>query len=60
MPPALMNLAWAAGQIVGAAGSGASAKAFGNWAPTLAIAALCLATLLGLRAGAAVPVQAPA
>lgn len=57
---ALMNLAWAAGQIVGAAGSGATAKAFGNAAPTVAVAALCLATLAGLRARSAVPAQAPA
>ncbi len=56
---ALMNLAWAAGQIVGAAGSGASAKALGNGAPTLAVAALCLGTLLGLSAGGR-PAQAPA
>jgi MFS family permease len=57
---ALMNLAWAAGQIMGAAGSGASAKALGNAAPTLVVAALCLATLLRLRAGAAARAQAPA
>jgi len=57
---ALMNLAWAAGQIIGAAGSGASAKALGNWAPTLAVAALCLATLVSLRGRTAVPAQAPA
>jgi MFS family permease len=57
---ALMNLAWAAGQIVGAAGSGASAKALGNLAPTLAVSVLCLATLLSLRARATTPVQAPA
>ncbi len=49
---ALMNLAWAVGQIVGAAGSGAAGKAFGDGAPTLAITALCLVTLVGLRAGA--------
>ncbi len=47
---ALMNLAWAAGQIIGAAGSGASAKALGNWFPTLVVTALCLTTLAGLRA----------
>lgn len=46
---ALMNLAWAAGQIVGSAGGGAAGKAFGNAAPTLAITVLCAVTLLGLR-----------
>lgn len=57
---ALMNLAWAAGQIIGSAGSGASAKALGNGAPTLAVTALCLITLLGLRPRAGRRVQAPA
>ena len=57
---ALMNLAWAAGQIIGAAGSGASAKALGNWFPTLAVAVLCLATLAGLSARAGKAAQAPA
>jgi MFS family permease len=57
---ALINLAWAAGQIIGAAGSGASAKALGNWFPTLVVAALCLTTLAGLRARAGGPAQAPA
>lgn len=47
---ALMNLSWAAGQIVGSAGGGAAGKAFGNAAPTLAITLLCALTLLGLRA----------
>lgn len=49
---ALMNLAWAAGQLVGSAGGGAAGKALGDAAPTLAVAALCVATLLGLGAGA--------
>jgi MFS family permease len=57
---ALMNLAWAAGQIIGAAGSGASAKALGNWFPTLALTALCLATLAGLRVRVRGRAQAPA
>lgn len=59
---ALMNLSWAAGQIVGSAGSGAAGKAFGNAAPTLAITVLCCATLLGLRASRlrrAPAIQAP-
>jgi len=58
---ALMNLAWAAGQIVGAAGSGVSAKALGDAAPTVAVSSMCVVTLLGLRArAAAAPAQAPA
>lgn len=54
---ALMNLSWAAGQIIGSAGSGAAGKAFGNAAPTLAITVLCLVTLLGLRAARAERVE---
>lgn len=46
----LMNLAWAAGQIVGSAGAGAAGKTFGNGVPTLAITVLCALTLFGLRA----------
>ena len=46
---ALMNLAWAGGQIVGSAGSGAIGKAFGDAGPTLAVTALCLLTLVALR-----------
>lgn len=50
----LMNVAWAAGQIVGSAGSGALARATGNTLPTLLIAGLCLisaARLLRRRSG---------
>ena len=54
---ALMNLSWAAGQIVGSAGSGAAGKAFGNGVPTLMITLLCVLTLLGLRASRAGRVQ---
>jgi MFS family permease len=58
---ALMNLSWAVGEIVGSAGSGASGKAFGNAAPTLAVTVLCVLTLLGLRASrAGRRVQTPA
>jgi len=46
---ALMNLAWAAGQIVGAAGAGAAAKSFGDAAPSLSVTAICLVTLVWLR-----------
>lgn len=44
----LMNVAWAAGQIIGGAGSGALAHASSNAPPTLAAGALCLATALCL------------
>jgi MFS family permease len=50
---ALMNLSWAAGQIIGSAGSGAVGKALGNGAPTLAVTVLCFGTLLGLQASRA-------
>jgi len=43
---ALMNLAWAAGQIAGAGAGGAIAKATGNGVPTLAGAGLALLTLI--------------
>jgi MFS family permease len=43
---ALMNLAWAAGQLVGAGVGGALAKATGDGVPTLTGAGLCLLTLL--------------
>jgi MFS family permease len=42
---ALINLAWAAGQIAGAAGGGALAKAAGDAVPFALASALCLATL---------------
>lgn len=57
---ALMNLSWAAGQIIGSAGSGAAGKALGDSAPTLTIAALCAVTLLGLRAARTAGAQAHA
>ncbi len=56
---ALTNLAWALGQLLGSAGAGAAAKGFGDAAPTLFVAAICLLTLAGLRRRAAVG-QAPA
>lgn len=46
---ALLNLAWGLGQIIGSAGGGAVAKGFGDEAATLAIATLCVLTLLWLR-----------
>ena len=45
---ALMNLAWACGQILGAGGGGAVAKAAGDTLPIAVLAALCAATLFGL------------
>ncbi len=42
---ALINFAWAAGQIVGAAGGGALAKAAGDGVPFALASALCAATL---------------
>ena len=42
---ALVNLAWAAGQVVGAAGGGAIAKATGDGVPFLLAAGLCVVTL---------------
>lgn len=45
---ALMNLAWAGGQIVGAAGGGAVAKAAGDGLPMAIAAGLCAATLVGV------------
>lgn len=45
---ALMNLAWAGGQILGSAAGGAAAKAAGDGVPTAAAAALCLLTLLAV------------
>jgi MFS family permease len=44
----LMNLSWAAGQIGGAVGGGAVAKAAGDGLPMTITAALCAATLIGL------------
>ena len=41
---ALMNLAWALGQIIGSACGGAAAKAFGDGVPTLVTAGLCAVT----------------
>jgi MFS family permease len=43
---ALVNMAWAAGQTVGAVAGGAIAKAAGDGVPTGATAGLCLVTLL--------------
>jgi MFS family permease len=47
---ALMNLAWAGGQIVGAGAGGALAKLSGDLLPTAAAAALCALTLAALAA----------
>jgi len=42
---ALINLAWATGQVTGAAGGGTLAKATGDAVPFAIVAALCVATL---------------
>jgi len=46
---ALINLAWAPGQTLGAAGGGAVAHASADAVPYLALAAVCVATLAVLR-----------
>jgi MFS family permease len=46
---ALMNLAWAGGQILGSGGGGAVAKAAGDAVPVTITAAVFMATLVGLR-----------
>jgi MFS family permease len=46
---ALVNLAWAGGQVAGAAGGGALADRAGDLVPFVIIAALCLATRVALR-----------
>jgi MFS family permease len=46
---ALMNLAWAAGQILGAVGGGATAKAFGDSCPALVVAGLCVLSIAATR-----------
>jgi MFS family permease len=59
----LMNVAWAAGQIVGSGGSGALARVTGNTLPTVLIGALCLITaawLLRVRGDLAPPGAEPA
>ncbi len=47
---ALMNLAWAGGQILGSGAGGATAKALGDGGPMLLTATLCVATLGLIRA----------
>lgn len=49
MAAALMNLAWAGGQIAGSWAGGALAKTAGDGLPMLTAAGLCAGTLLGLR-----------
>jgi MFS family permease len=46
---ALMNLAWAAGQIAGAAGGGAAAKGYGDAVPALVTAGLCVVSIAATR-----------
>ena len=49
------NTAWAVGALIGPAVGGALAEVFGDPVPYLLAAALCAATLLAARRGAAVP-----
>lgn len=51
----LMNVAWAAGQIVGSGGSGALARLTGNTLPTVLIGTLCLLSAAWLQRTRAVP-----
>ena len=46
---ALINLAWAPGQTIGAAGGGALAQATSDAVPYLLLSAVCVATLVLLR-----------
>ena len=55
---ALMNLAWAGGQILGSGVGGAVAKSAGDGVPTVAVAGLCALTLAILSARTAL--RAPA
>jgi len=54
---ALVNLAWAVGQVSGSAASGALAEATSDAVPFLVVSALCLATLAALAGQAAVAGQ---
>jgi MFS family permease len=57
---ALMNLAWAGGQVIGSGAGGALAKSTGDGLPMSLVAGLCALTLLGLaRTGPAVATSAP-
>ena len=48
---ALVNLAWASGQVVGSAGSGALAKATADAVPFAIVALLCVMTLVRVQGG---------
>jgi MFS family permease len=52
---ALMNLSWAAGQIIGAAAGGGAAKAVGDGLPMTVAAGLCATTLLFLVRRSPIP-----
>lgn len=52
---ALVNLAWAVGQVTGSASSGALAEATSDAVPFLLVSALCLLTLAALARAAAAP-----
>jgi len=61
---AIVNLVWGGGQVLGAVAGGAVAGATSDAVPYLALAAICTATLAGLRGRAAelapTPVREPA
>jgi MFS family permease len=52
---ALMNLAWAGGQVVGSGAGGALAKSAGDGLPISLVAAMCAVTLLALVRAAPAP-----
>jgi len=56
MAAALVNLAWAGGQILGSGAGGAIAKSAGDGVPVAAAAGLCVLTLAGLARAPAQPV----
>jgi MFS family permease len=57
---ALINLAWAAGQIAGAGFGGAAAKALGDGVPMAVAAGLCAATLIAIASGPPIPLAGTA
>ncbi|HZU61216.1 MAG TPA: MFS transporter [Solirubrobacteraceae bacterium] len=57
---ALINMAWALGQMMGAGGAGALAKAAGDAPPMILVSALCLLTLAAVGRRRGVPPRVPA
>jgi len=48
---ALINMAWAPGQAVGALGGGGLARLTSDWVPFVALSGICLATFFAVRRG---------